>query len=89
MGDGRRGQEREVDGRAQSWELVEREGQRVLVRGGESEVYDIQSLTPEFVFLFCLLFGELECKFQLQFLFIGVSGSGLLHILFSPVSFSF
>ena len=46
-------------------------------------MYDIQSLIPEFVFLFCLLFGELECKFQLQFLFIRVSGLGLLHILFS------
>ena len=57
--------------------------------GRESEVCDIQSFTPEFIFLFCLLFGELECKFQLEFLFIRVSGSGLLHILFSPVSFSF
>ena len=70
----------------------QREGQRVVVGGSrwrESEVCDIQSLTPEFVFLFCLLFGELECKFQLEFLFIGVSGSGLLHILLSPASFSF
>ena len=93
MGVGRRGWERGRQ-RAQSWEREDRqrEGQRVVVGGsnlGGSEVCDIQSLTPEFIFLFCLLFGELECKFQLELLFIRVSGSGLLHVLFSPASLSF